>query len=349
MGLVFVAAAVRFPAGIGKILLVGCGWFFFSRSMAEKSVTLVSVISESGEAQKISWGRRSATQLGMLTFSVGVLTQQWQIAVIGIVFSMLTAAAMWQNFRARLPYLYDPWSEELPPPPTLMHAMIAISLMVEFAALVMALLLWIFGPEHVALSRAMSYAICSVAVSLLTANFLSNHGVRLRDVWLWNPPPQDEEEDHAGPPIPLDRRIVSWISSLGLGAAGGLLLGAFGQGYMAVLRLLPGTSEMIEKARQLQVQKPEAHAAYFVMAVFLAPFAEEYLFRGLLFKALDREWGGWRAVAASAAFFAIYHPPLSWLPVALLGATNALIFKRSGRLAPAVVVHMVYNAIVLWQ
>ena len=77
------------------------------------------------------------------------------------------------------------------------------------------------------------------------------------------------------------------------------------------------------------------------------PFAEEYLFRGLLYRALDREWGGWRAILASAAFFAVYHPPLAWVPVALLGATNALLFKKTGRLAPAVLLHMVYNAVVL--
>ncbi|WP_130418065.1 CPBP family intramembrane glutamic endopeptidase [Edaphobacter modestus] len=74
---------------------------------------------------------------------------------------------------------------------------------------------------------------------------------------------------------------------------------------------------------------------------------EEYLFRGLLYRALDREWGGLSAVVGSAAFFAIYHPPLSWLPVVLLGITNALLFKKTGRLAPAVVLHMVYNAVVL--
>jgi membrane protease YdiL (CAAX protease family) len=71
-----------------------------------------------------------------------------------------------------------------------------------------------------------------------------------------------------------------------------------------------------------------------VMAVAFAPFAKEYLFRGLLFRALDREWGGWRAVAGSAAFFAIYHQPLAWLPVGLLGIANALLFKKTGRLAP---------------
>ena len=77
-----------------------------------------------------------------------------------------------------------------------------------------------------------------------------------------------------------------------------------------------------------------------------APFAEEYLFRGLLYKALDLEWGGWTAILGSAAFFAIYHPVISWLPVALLGIRNAILFKRTGRLAPAVVLHMAYNAVI---
>ena len=61
----------------------------------------------------------------------------------------------------------------------------------------------------------------------------------------------------------------------------------------------------------------------------------------------ETQWGGWRAVAGSAAFFAIYHPALSWLPVAMLGMANALLLKKTGRLAPAVVLHMVYNAVVL--
>jgi membrane protease YdiL (CAAX protease family) len=62
--------------------------------------------------------------------------------------------------------------------------------------------------------------------------------------------------------------------------------------------------------------------SYTIMAVGFAPLAEEYLFRGLLYRALDREWGGWRAVLASSAFFAMYHQPLARLPVGLLGATQ---------------------------
>lgn len=81
--------------------------------------------------------------------------------------------------------------------------------------------------------------------------------------------------------------------------------------------------------------------------MLIAPLAEEYLFRGLLFRALDREWGGWRAVAGSALFFASYHPFLAWLPVGALGALNATLFKRTGWLVPAVAAHMTYNAVVV--
>src|SRR5258708_12288026 len=90
---------------------------------------------------------------------------------------------------------------------------------------------------------------------------------------------------------------------------------------------------------------PNLRMSYAVIAVAFAPFAEEYLFRGLLYRALDREWGGWRAVVGSAAFFAIYHPPLFWLPVALLGIVNALLFKKSRRLAPPLALHMFYNTV----
>src|SRR5215472_2217875 len=39
-------AAYLFPSEAVKILIVGVGWFLFSRSMAEKTVTLVTVTSD---------------------------------------------------------------------------------------------------------------------------------------------------------------------------------------------------------------------------------------------------------------------------------------------------------------
>ena len=56
VALILLYTAFLFSAEIWKIALVGVGWFFFSRSMAEKSVTLVTVTSSSGEHEKIPRG-----------------------------------------------------------------------------------------------------------------------------------------------------------------------------------------------------------------------------------------------------------------------------------------------------
>ena len=338
-------AAYLFPDSIWKIALVGVGWYFFSRSMAEKTVTLVSVPASSGEQPPIERGRRWAAQLGMLTFAIGVLTQQWTLAVVGVVYSYLTAAAMWENFRARLPYLYDPWSERLPPPPTLMHAMIAISIMVEGGAVLTAMLLAFTGRENIAIAQTIAYAVSTLLVSVGLSNFLGKRDVSPREIWTW---PLSASAPKSQPWWRADDlRKPAIFRLLLLGAAGGLLLGLFALGYSTLLLHIPATSELIRKSQDLLQRLPGLRISYIIMAVGFAPFAEEYLFRGLLFRALDREWGGWRAIAGSAAFFAIYHPPLAWVPVALLGATNALLFKKTGQLAPAVVLHMVYNAFVL--
>src|SRR5258708_38030806 len=105
----------------------------------------------------------------MLPFSMGVLPQQGPLPVGGIAYSVMTAAAMWQNFRARLPYLYDPWSETLPAPPTLMHAMIAISCLAEGAAVLTGGALPPVGRPNIAAPHALAYAAGALLVSLLTA------------------------------------------------------------------------------------------------------------------------------------------------------------------------------------
>jgi membrane protease YdiL (CAAX protease family) len=343
VGLIMLYAAYAFPQSIWKIALVGIGWYLFSRSMAEKSVTLVTVTSSSGEQEKIPFGRRWATSLGMLTFSIGVITQQWHLAIIGIVFSYLTAAAMWQNFRARLPYLYDPWSEKIPPPPTLMHAMVAITIMVELTA-VFSIPFAIFGPESILIGRAFSYTICSGFVAYGVGAFLNQRGVSLKDIFFWKIPAHRESGTRSSHfKISLSRLYKDILP----GITGGLALGLFGLVYLTILQHFPETAEILEKSQAYLANNAHVRTAYAFIAIGVAPFAEEYLFRGLLYRALDREWGGWRAVIGSAAFFTIYHPPIAWIPVWLLGVSCALLYKKTGNLGTAVILHLVYNAIVV--
>jgi membrane protease YdiL (CAAX protease family) len=136
--------------------------------------------------------------------------------------------------------------------------------------------------------------------------------------------------------------------SLAIGAAAGVLLAFLAKGYVLLMSQFDVFAPMIRSIEEQLNSIPDLRIGMFVIAVIFAPFAEEYLFRGLLFRALDRQWGGWQAMLGSAAFFAVYHQPFGWPPVALVGLANAFIFKKTGRLAPAVVLHMVYNAIVLY-
>lgn len=342
VALILLFAICQFPTDTWKILLVGVGWYFFGRSMAEKTVTLVRVPSSSGEPEKVSRNRQWGASLGMLTFATGVLTQQWHIAIMGIVYSYITAAAMWESFRARLPFLYDPWSEKLPPPPTLLHAMVAISILVESGAVATGITLAVVGRANIAVFQVVIYGVCAFIVSLCTILFLRSRGVALKDVWCW--PGAGES------PKPWWSGDGKWngrfLLALFMGAVAGIVLGLFAHLYLAAISQVPAIAELMHKAQAEMVKYPGLKASYAFVAIVFAPFAEEFLFRGLLFRALDREWGGWRAIVGSAAFFAIYHPVLSWLPVGLLGVANALIFKKTGRLAPAVVLHMVYNTVV---
>ncbi|HVG82303.1 MAG TPA: CPBP family intramembrane glutamic endopeptidase [Methylomirabilota bacterium] len=340
---VLLTACWIFPHDSWKIALVAAGWLVFSRSMAEKSVTLVTVVSESGEAQRVSAGRRWAAQLGMLSFAIGVCTEQWGLAIVGIVYSWITAAAMWENLRARLPYLYDPWSETLPPAPTLMHAMVAISILIECASIIMALILAIGGRDSLAVAQGVGFAVCAVGVSIGVSHFLSGRGVSPARIWCWREQDPEAAESWVHRYVAADRHEAGWLLC---GIGGGVILALLAQGYLLAIGLVPSIGEMIH-ASELQMRSiPGMAVAYAVIAIAFAPFAEEYLFRGLVFRTLDRQWGGWKAVLGAAAFFAIYHPPLAWLPVFAVGAVNCLLFKRSGRLAPAVLLHMAYNAVI---
>lgn len=347
VALVLLYAVFIFPSDSWKILLVGISWFFFGQSMAQKSVTLVRVPSSSGEQEKIPMGRQWAASLGMMTFAIGVLTQQWHVAIMGIVYSYMTGAAMWQNLRARLPYLYDPWSERLPYPPTLMHAMIGISILVEGGAVISAIELGIYGRENFAIVLPIVYGLCAVIVSGALTHFLSVRGVSAHEIWCWQDT-RDSKDRSNSVWCGDGARGRAFIFALVSGSVGGVLLGLLARGYIAGLLHFPSIAEIIHKAQVEMGNYPNLKISYTIVAVLLAPFAEEYLFRGLLFRALDREWGGWHAILGSAAFFAIYHPLISWLPVFLVGVSNALLFKKTGRLAPAVLLHMVYNSVVLW-
>ncbi len=85
-----------------------------------------------------------------------------------------------------------------------------------------------------------------------------------------------------------------------------------------------------------------------VNVVAMAPWVEELLFRGLLFRWLL----GYRSVLASAilsgVFFGVIHDALtSIVPIACLGVALAWLYHRTGSLLTSIVFHTVFNAIMM--
>ena len=105
-----------------------------------------------------------------------------------------------------------------------------------------------------------------------------------------------------------------------------------------------GSNPLLELV--LTAGDPIALGCFGFTAVVLAPLFEETLFRGVLLPVLARRWGAWAGVAMSALTFALAHLSLGeLLPLLLLGLGLGWLRLRSGRLAPCVLMHALWNGL----
>ncbi len=92
-----------------------------------------------------------------------------------------------------------------------------------------------------------------------------------------------------------------------------------------------------------------------VMTLILAPIMEEWLFRGVLFRALSEGGprGGSRVslivgVLSSAVLFALAHAePVQFAGLFLLGVVLATLVWRTKRLVPSIVTHISFNGVAI--
>lgn len=128
-----------------------------------------------------------------------------------------------------------------------------------------------------------------------------------------------------------------------------LLLAAFALGQ-AVLNLFPNAitpdnpaGAMAAAARGWEV------LALFALTVLVAPAAEELVMRGLLFRGLARRYGDVVGAVASSLIFAGLHPqlPAGFPPIFVIGLGLCWVYRSSGTLTAAILVHAINNGVVL--
>ena len=85
-----------------------------------------------------------------------------------------------------------------------------------------------------------------------------------------------------------------------------------------------------------------------VLAVSLAPLAEEFIFRFFMYGVAKRYFGRVIAVVASALLFAAVHGHLpSFVPLFVLGSSFAIAYEWTGSILVPMTMHALFNAITL--
>jgi membrane protease YdiL (CAAX protease family) len=82
--------------------------------------------------------------------------------------------------------------------------------------------------------------------------------------------------------------------------------------------------------------------------IVVAPVVEELFFRGFVYAGLAERYSWRKAAVISSAFFALVHLQLTAvLPIFILGYIFAYLYRRSGSIWPAVLMHVSTNALGL--
>lgn len=87
-------------------------------------------------------------------------------------------------------------------------------------------------------------------------------------------------------------------------------------------------------------------AALAIFAVLVAPFLEEVLFRGFLYRAFERDWGWIAALVSTSVTFGFYHS--FFLNALVFSAVMVCLLRRTGSLWGPIAVHMFGNLVAWW-
>jgi membrane protease YdiL (CAAX protease family) len=147
-------------------------------------------------------------------------------------------------------------------------------------------------------------------------------------------------------PRPQDFGFRRTNPSSAFGWAGLAFFGYFALAALYTLIVQPAKDDL---PQQLGADKSTTLAiitAIFVVVV--APFVEEFFFRGFLYQSLRNRLGVGGGAVASGLIFGAIHFKLQFLvPLAVLGMILALLFQRTNSLWPCIALHALNNALAL--
>ena len=146
------------------------------------------------------------------------------------------------------------------------------------------------------------------------------------------------------PALKLHRTPAKWLQ---IGTLGGVLLGV---GVQFAPVLLPDQESFPLKEL---FSTPASAYTLSLFAVTLAPFMEELIFRGFMFRIFNSRFGVYAAVLITAVLFWSIHLPQYWnawnhlLLLAIVALALSGLRAWAGSLLPCIMMHTVYNLVVV--
>lgn len=244
----------------------------------------------------------------------------WQRAAM-VTLTALLAIALWQKARDQLDYLLDPTA--LPPARVSVSDGMIAALTFFVLQAVVAILFKVFRSDAAA-ATVLWVAFCVAGAVTYAVMRLAYWRARTAGV-----------PRVLGDGLP---RALLW------GVAGGIVAAVAGVTYVGIVTSM----DLFPPAQHTSLAADRTTAMTLAAIAFAAaPIFEEFIFRGLIFGGLRRSLGLGAATLASAAIFAIIHPPMAVIPVFVMGVCAALIYERTRMLAAPMLVHAIYNAAVI--
>jgi membrane protease YdiL (CAAX protease family) len=134
-------------------------------------------------------------------------------------------------------------------------------------------------------------------------------------------------------------------TALPFAVLGGVILWAFAEGSTeSTLTRIPLADPVENWEATLSVQ---GLFRMIVLSWLTGPIIEEIVFRGLLYRAWERQWGWVASTVLTSACFGLVHP--THITAAFLGSIVYIcVLRRTGSLKACILVHMLFNVLVSW-
>lgn len=141
-----------------------------------------------------------------------------------------------------------------------------------------------------------------------------------------------------------DLKIKDIILSFFINIA--LTIGILGTVVYITATLWPSAmSNLFNEINGTEVDTAYSTIVYTISAAFVAPFAEEFMFRGVILNRLKIKFGVKKAIIISSILFGLMHFELAILPGIVFGICMAVVYLKTKNIFVPVAIHLVNNVI----